>query len=266
MLNVELAEAIGSVGQAITNIFNLFRVKEGEGRRKISKTCRRFGAREDVESQNGLDKRLKLGIGIKEIRILNYASTSVLTPSLVDFSNLTHCSNLSDRIKELVCKEGVKITLIINAPDCAAADEALRSEKIINMNIDGNNRGQVFYQSYKGIQEIIGENGAFYNSYKSKDFKYHITEVALPYAIFQVKHNNSKKDYVKIDLYSPYISNESKRRTFFIYRADDEKNYKFFEENFDNVCKNAILEKEEKKRAPQWLKAASNYSSGKQEK
>lgn len=222
-----------------------------------------FGAREVVDASIPLDERVKLGLGIKEIRVLNFASSSILSPGIVDFIGLPSRSEFSDRIEDLVCKENIKLTLIINAPESEAAKEAITNGKIVNQNTDCQNRDQVFYQAYAGIQRRIRKNEIFYESFKKGNFKYRVTTVSLPYAIFQVKYEDETKNHIKIDLYSPYISSESKRRTFYIFSQIDPENYKFFEENFDNVYKNAMASTEEYQHTQRWIDKAGEFGKEK---
>ena len=220
-----------------------------------------FDSREKVESLVPLDERIKVGLGIKEIRILNFACTSILSPNLVDYNGLPTRSELYNRIEQLIHEENIDLAIVISAPESEGADDALNSEKIVNLNTDIKTRRQVFYQSYGGLQKKISAGGAFYNSYCSGRLKYRITKIALPYAIFQVKYKDSKKDHIKIDLYSPYISRESRRRSFFVYKNRDNDNYEFFNENFDNVFKNAMSKEEEDEYKEIWLAKAEEYSA-----
>ena len=201
-----LATIIASIASAVVSA----KITKNKMSREVKETSENMlAAREDIEEKFSIDSRVRLGLGIKELRIMNFASTAILSPDIVDYIGQSSKNELSERIEKLLLKENVKLTLLITAPGSYAAEEAISSEKVINMNMDITNRKQIFYQAYAGIHSKIQENGIFNGCYKEGRFQYRITNIALPYAIFQVKYVDPRKDHIKIDLYSPYISRES---------------------------------------------------------
>ncbi len=252
--------AVGCIVAALISRGSAKTVKKKEMTNRHDTCHPRFCSREELELEHPFDQRVQLGLGIKEIRILNYACNAILSPHIVDYIGMPSNRDFSDTIDKLVVDENIRLTIVITAPMSMAAEEALTSQKIVNLNTDTHNRNQVFFQSFSGIQNRIDVGGSFYHSYQSGRFNYRITQIALPYGLFQVKYNDPSKDHIKIDLYSPYISRESKRRSIFIYKATDPENYRFFEENFDNIFKNSLSLEEENIYLETWLNHSSSYS------
>ena len=62
-----------------------------------------------------------------------------------------------------------------------------------------------------------------------------ITDLCLPYALCIFKFYDESMDYIKIDLYSPYIDNNEKRPSVVIYRIKNEKLFEHFSSVFRNV-------------------------------
>lgn len=62
-----------------------------------------------------------------------------------------------------------------------------------------------------------------------------MTEVVLPYAIMIVKFEEKEMDYMKIDLYSPYIIEKKERPSFYIFRNMQENLYQHFQNVFYNI-------------------------------
>ena len=80
-----------------------------------------------------------------------------------------------------------------------------------------------FEHRYIVKKQLIQRTITFLEQISKKVAKRHIhvkmTEVVLPYAIMIVKFEEKEMDYMKIDLYSPYIIEKKKKDQVFIYFA-----------------------------------------------
>ena len=249
---------IAGVFSVISTSIARIQISKANNRAKIAEDNERiaqniFGSRENVDGSIPLEERIGLELGIKEIRILNLSSNTVLNPEIVDVSIKEKHNELSRRIEKLVVQEKIKLVMVIAAPDSEAAKEAVRTEKVINTRIHRNKRELVFYSAYAAIQEKIAQDGVFQDSYEKGRFVYRLTEDVLPYAIFQVKYEDSRKNHIKLDLYSPYIGGEKDRRTIYLYENKRSDDYRFFSENFDRIYNHAMSEEEELEKREEWL-------------
>lgn len=260
------------ISAVITGLFTLYSsrkekekvIKDADKMVKIAQENEQFarntfGSREEVEKWSPMDERLNYGLGIKEIRIINFTSNTLLNPELVDMVGLSSRSVFSERIEGLVNKENVRLTLIITAPGSEAAKESIRSHKVININTTDEDREKVFYCAYDALKQKIMPGGVYHKSYTENNFVYKITDISLPYGIFQVIYEDSSKNHIKLDLYSPYITREKERRSIFIYEKKNPDDYAYFSNNFDQIMMNALTPAQEEKFAQQWMAKARTY-------
>lgn len=195
-------------------------------------------SRKNIELAYSLDMRLGSlendTTDISEIRILNFAATSIVAADYVtpDMKNPMHL-----HIAHLM-HLGICLELIITAPDTFAARDA--SIKMSNMHFL-DDQSKVIRMTYHQALELIRSNPAYAAAYHDDPprFRFLTTDIALPYAIMQVIHKPdfSYKDYIKVDLYSPYLDNDNNRRSFIVWAAQDNENYTFFEDSYRKIRK-----------------------------
>lgn len=73
----------------------------------------------------------------------------------------------------------------------------------------------------------------------------YFTDCAIPYALMIVtfgadEYEVHPLDHVKVDLLSPYLSDDLTRRSFFVSRTEDPDNYNFFVDNFRAILQNSM--------------------------
>ena len=257
---IAISSIVSIVGALITAAATIYASKMGKDAKKAREYARNmFGSREQVESASPLEERVALGLGIKEIRMANFASNVWLNTELVDAEALPSRSALVKLMQELVEKENIRLTMVVTAPGSQAAKEAISSEKVININTTVEDREKLFYCAYYAIRQNIQPGGYLHNSFKEGDFKYRLTDISLPYGIFQVIYKDKTKNHIKLDLYSPYIAREKERRSIFIYEDKNPEDYNYFSKEFDNIFKNTISPTEEKEMEDIWLAKAEEY-------
>lgn len=128
-------------------------------------------------------------------------------------------------LERLQQKPPIKIEIILGAPDSAANAEAASckiapyhayiSKKLLAEN------------SLAGIKRLREQSGAPVHAKTTKLF--------LPYSINIYRFFDSKLDYLKVDLYSPYISNNGQRPSMIVFRIVEPDLFDHFETVFSNV-------------------------------
>lgn len=198
-----------------------------------------FGARKIIDSAIPLHNRVKTGLGIKEIRVLNYAGTTIVDPNNSDYTNFSEKDELSTALFRVLDRENVKFTIILTNPESEAAREAIRSRKVINNKYNDTNREMIFADACDALKKALSDGGDLHNAYKGNRINCRLTDIALPYGLFQVIYNDASKNHIKVDLYSPEIPDEGERRTFYIYESKNKEDYNFFDTNIKNILHSA---------------------------
>jgi hypothetical protein len=174
---------------------------------------------------------------IRSIRMSCYAA-SVLFSNSVDMMDAQAFDRglMFNIFAKLLEDEDFSMEIVINAPDCAAAQDAIENDKLGNSALEANLEA-VFLSSYCGIRRLIYEDPVFRKAYQNKRFRFMITENVLPYALFHMtyKEGYEQYDHVKVDLYSEGLVSNMERRCMVIFREDDPENYTFFVERYNYV-------------------------------
>lgn len=180
---------------------------------------------------------------IEEIRILNFAATTILAPDYCD-PFAAPSSGMSKRIRELIGK-GTTVDIIINAPTPHVAADSI--QKIQNRTV-GEDPAQVFLVSYFGLMDSIEKDEVYNRAYYPippghRTLNYHLTEICLPYAIFHVMHKPGYEylNHVKVDLYPEQLRAEGERPSMVIYETEDSEMYSFFAQNFLSIRNNSCM-------------------------
>ncbi len=158
-----------------------------------------------------------------EIRLVNYAGTSFL-------SNSEIADSYDEKWKqwfESALEGSVKITLVLTDPNSYAAKDAEKYKMYPPMG------------SKAEIKDIISKNieklNELYKGHKNIKLVAYLTDIALPYAIFETRFKNSDKNHIKVDLYSPLTFNDDKRPCFMVYKKENPKLYKHFSDVIDHI-------------------------------
>ena len=70
------------------------------------------------------------------------------------------------------------------------------------------------------------------------------TSCSMPYGILVVNYRNVEKDYIKLDLYDPYLHLGTDRRSLIITRKDNEEDFNYYYQQFFLFWENASLSPE----------------------
>lgn len=215
-----------------------------------------MGSREEIEAYYTIENRFEMIEHIKEIKILNLASTSVVSPILIDYYSESSKS-LSAKIQEAL-KRGIYVELIITEPGTYAMNDALK--KVANRNLANiKDRRAVFYGAYASLNESLHDTGSeYYKAYnrQPKQFNYYLTDISLPFSIFCIEFKPGYEEYnnIKIDLYSAELKAEKYRRSMVISQKYDYKNYEFFHSNYDDIRMSCLNNERESQFGQEWLK------------
>lgn len=212
-----------------------------------------MSSRDDIESIYSIEDRFKHIDHIKDIRILNLASTTIVSPAIADYYH--HGSTLlAKKIQDALCK-GVYVELIITEPGTYAMDDALR--KVANRTSVKDQRA-VFYGAYANLFELLhNTDSEFYKAYnrQPRQFNYFLTNISLPFSIFCIEYEAGYKEYdnIKIDIYSAELKAERDRRSMVIYKKYDPNNYRFFRENYEDIRSRSVTNMNEIQLSKKWL-------------
>lgn len=158
-----------------------------------------------------------------EIRLMNYAGTSFLASSEIAY-------DYDEKWKqwfESALNGDVRITLILTEPNSYAAKDA-EKYKMYPPNGSKSEIKDIIPKNVKKVNDML-------KKYKKIKLTAYLTDIALPYAIFETKFKNSDENHIKVDLYSPLTYNDDKRPSFMVYKKENPKLYKHFSDVIDHV-------------------------------
>jgi hypothetical protein len=168
---------------------------------------------------------------IKAIHMSCYAASLLFAPqiNMVDERAFDR-GMLFNILTELLKDDEFSVEIIITAPGCAASKDAEEYEKLGNGRLEEYPQA-VFLSSYCNISSLIEGDPIFIKAKKDRRFKFMVTDMAMPYALFQIvyKEGYGENDHIKVDLYSEGLTSNMDRRSMVIFRETDAENYAFFE-------------------------------------
>lgn len=180
---------------------------------------------------------------ISNIRVMNFAGNLMINPEeAADLRHREISGTLSYNLMKILEETEAEFDLILTAPTEANFSDL--TTKIANQRM-GNSAGTV-YSAWSRIFQNLKEDSIYKKAYigKTKRFFVWAIKIGIPFAIFNVEflgEYDKKYSHVKIDLYSAKIRNEDERRSFIIWKAEDEENYDFFVRNFDEIKNDTSL-------------------------
>lgn len=172
-----------------------------------------------------------------EIRLVNYAGTSFLANSEIADSY----DEAWKQWFESALNGDVKITLVLTEPYSYAAKDAENYKTYPPMGLKAE-RKDIIPKNIEKVKKL-------YKEHKNIKLAAYLTDIALPYAIFETKFKNSDKNHIKVDLYSPLTFNDDKRPCFMVYKNENPKLYKHFSDVIDNIIYNGSKKIKEENRS-----------------
>ena len=208
-------------------------------RENIEKTLGTLEARFGAELVESIKKKepFRGRNRIKSIHMSCYAASLVLAPqiNMVDERAFDR-GVLFNIFAELLKDEDFSLEIVITAPNSMAAKEAAESEKLGNGRLEEYPEA-VFLSSYCSIFRLIDKDPVFSKARSDRRFKFMVTDMAMPYSIFQIsyKADYNEYDHIKVDLYSEGLTSNMDRRSMVLFRKTDPENYSFFEERYKYI-------------------------------
>lgn len=206
---------------------------------------------------------------IKSIHMSCYAASLIFAPSINMVDERAFDRGLIFNIfAQLLKDDDFSLEIIINAPGCDAAIEAAVHKKL------GNNRLEdfpeaIFLSSYCNIQKLIEHDPVFHKAYyEDRRFKFMVTDVALPYSIFQITYKTGfeQNNHIKLDLYSEGLTSNMDRRSTLFFKDNDPDNYNFFIRRYEYIRNqeksNKLIKENHENWITEWetLKGKINYA------
>ncbi len=196
--------------------------------------------------------------GKSQVRFVHmscYAANVIFSPGIEMVDEQAFDRGLLFNIlAELLKDEEFSLEIIITAPGCYTAQDAIDYEKLGNRALEAYPEA-CFLSSYCNIDRLIHEDPIFQNAYKNKRFRFLVTDSGLSYALFHIayKPNYESYDHIKIDLYSEGLQSSVERRSMLLFKEDNWENYQYFVDRYTyirNVRKSKKLISENHK---QWM-------------
>ncbi|MBP3437425.1 MAG: toll/interleukin-1 receptor domain-containing protein [Clostridia bacterium] len=174
---------------------------------------------------------------IKSIRMSCYAASLLLAPqiNMVDGRAFDR-GILFNILAELLRDDDFSLEIVITAPGSMAAKEAAESEKLGNSRLEEYPEA-IFLSSYSSIFRLIDQDPVFAKARRERRFNFMVTDMAMPYSIFQINYKTEYEyyDHIKLDLYSEGLTSNMDRRSMLIFKKTDPENYLFFEERYKYI-------------------------------
>lgn len=196
--------------------------------------------RQKIHEGFSIDRRLHISDGlyseIREIRLMNICSNFIFSPNAINIAHDVDDIRISDAIKKIMENGGTRFDVVLTEPNGYNLKDI--NTKIAN-HTQGSAKGQL-YSSLDTLYKELKNNTIFSQLSKKGQFNLYLMKISIPYAMLNVVFSRGYEEFnhVKVDLYSPMISNENDRRSFIIWQKNDWDNYKFFIDNFDLIKTN----------------------------
>ena len=167
---------------------------------------------------------------VQKITLLNFASSSFIAG--IDVASIYQESDLLKAWFDKNLIEGnIEANIILTNPHSYAAyDAAAYKMYPSGLNMD---KKDIILRNMNKLFSFIRKNpNARLNVY--------LTDIILPYGVMITEHNNPINNHIKIDLYSPVISDDKMRPSFYMLQnnPDTAMLYSFFEGNVKNIMNN----------------------------
>lgn len=180
-----------------------------------------------VDHNDTLEERWKYA---QEITFVNYASTAFTSAQKVVPNHVADKFLRQLYLKKL--KNGCNFKFLLTEPNTFADFDASFSKMNVVTNLDIEISRIIQF----GVTTLEHDVQAWKKntSCKKGTLEFKTTAIALPYSLMRVindrKHANL--NYIKVDLYSPFLTDDSSRRSFIL--TPDNVNYQFFQDQISD--------------------------------
>ena len=199
----------------------------------IYKECK-IAPRSEMDAMNPLGKRWEHA---KEIWLVNFASTTFLTSA--DVNNDRRINPEWMKLYRKKVEEGCRFKFLITEPNSFADFDASFSKMITNIKKNVEN-SELITKAYNSLVETTRSDKSIFSPEQRELVEFKVTNVVLPYGLMLVLNENGYEElnHIKVDLYSPFLTTDSERRSFVIYsNVESAGNFKFFEDQVRTLWK-----------------------------
>ncbi len=200
--------------------------------------------RKSLENKMGVQRCYHNNVNIvNKITMICYTSATVTNTSYVTTDMYEKATSFSDEINYLLKNEkNFSCSLILTNPESKAASEAIYNGKLGNQKFNNSNISAFHSACISIKRKLENKNDIFHKCYEEGRFNIKFTEISLPYALMKVEYNEkyNELNYIKVDLYSPFLPSNSLRRTFIVSKKYDPDNYQFFDNQITSIKENSI--------------------------
>ncbi|MDO4486945.1 MAG: hypothetical protein Q4C46_10205 [Bacillota bacterium] len=205
-------------------------------------------SRQDVDGILGKVKdRLNIRVNNRRIAykatLICYTGASFINKKDVTQAREGNAEEVSDAFISFIKTERTAFDLIITNPYSNAAVDAARFGKLGNNNFKTRrkdvpsyvNTTEPFENAYSSIVKQINTNTDIQRKMENNELNIFITDISLPYALFKIDYVDeySYLNYIRIDLYSPFLSSNSERKSIIISKIKNKEEYDFFNREID---------------------------------
>jgi len=204
---------------------------------------------------------------IKQINIACYTANLLFKPerNIIDDRAHDNKATMYHVLSYLLNDEqDFTLNIVTTAPQSIGSKDATKYSKLANSRVKGKEE-YAFLRSYATLYNLMYDpktksEHAFSTALDQDRLRCHVTECALPYAIFNVvfKDEWSHLNYVKVDLYSLGLKSNTQRRSMVFFESIEEhrENYEFFTNQFDEIFDSSISIKDIQKsqKHAKWMK------------
>lgn len=180
---------------------------------------------------------------LNNITMVCYTSASTINTNYVTTDMYEKAVPFSESINYLLKNErDFTYSLVLTNPESKAASEAEYNSKLGNQKFNHSNIS-AFYSACKSIKRRLrNDEDIFRQCHNEGRLNIKVTDVSLPYALMKVEYKEEFKtlNYIKVDLYSPFIASNSLRRTIIVSKKYQPDDYQFFDNQITSIKENSI--------------------------
>lgn len=198
--------------------------------------------RKELETHMGLDRFRHNGRNIvRKITMVCYTSASVINTRHVTTDMREKAYGLANYIDDSLRNDDeFEFSLVITNPASKAAAESIYNRKLGNPTFNNKNISS-FDSACDALCEKLNHDDDWNKCFNEGRFLCKVTDVSLPYALMKVEYVQPYENFnhIKVDLYSPFLSSNSLRRTIIVstkYQPDD---YYFFDNQIASIAETA---------------------------
>lgn len=145
---------------------------------------------------------------VKRITLMNLASSSFIRASVAGSYKKSIMDWFSDQLKS----GAIEADIILTHPYSDAAADAV-DYKMYPNRLNGS-KADIIPKNLNNLYWAMREN-------PDAKLNLYLTPIALPYGVMITEHNNTKNNHLKVDLYSPVISSDNTRPSFYLRSTND---------------------------------------------